>query len=214
MSQKTRDFLFIDFFFSFFCNKNDVGVSIEGMKTEMEIIVTGCQRGLSTAQKMLYDRFAPMMLGVCMRYTHSRDEAQDLLHDGFIKAFESIGRLQNANSVESWLYKIMVNVSINYVTRNRQIQYTDMATLENQEDLVASMDETPIENDHYTMDQIVRAIQELPEQFRVVFNMHEVEEMEYSEIAEQLGIQESTVRSHFSRARRMLREKLSNIKSE
>jgi RNA polymerase sigma-70 factor (ECF subfamily) len=115
--------------------------------------------------------------------------------------------------VESWLYKIMVNVSINYVTRNRQIQYTDMATLENQEDLVASMDETPIENDHYTMDQIVRAIQELPEQFRVVFNMHEVEEMEYSEIAEQLGIQESTVRSHFSRARRMLREKLSNLKS-
>ena len=77
---------------------------------------------------------------------------------------------------------------------------------------MASMDETPIENDHYTMDQIVRAIQELPEQFRVVFNMHEVEEMEYSEIAEQLGIQESTVRSHFSRARRMLREKLSNLK--
>jgi len=148
-----------------------------------------------------------------MRYTHSRDEAQDLLHDGFIKAFESIGKLQNAKAVESWLYRIMVNVSINYVTRNRQLQYSDLAALESQEDLEARVDDSPWEGDHYTMDQIVRAIQELPEQYRLVFNMREVEEMEYPEIAEQLGQQESTVRSHVSRARQMLRKKLLNLKS-
>jgi len=182
------------------------------MKTELEYIVTGCQRKQSTAQKLLYDKFAPMMLGVCMRYTHSRDEAQDLLHDGFIKAFENIGRLQNANAVESWLYKIMVNVSINYVTRNRNIQYSDLSAMEQQEDLESRVGDTALDNHRYSMEQIVRAIQELPEHYRRVFNMREVEEMEYSVIAERTEQSESTIRSTVSRARQMLRNKLLNTK--
>jgi len=182
------------------------------MKTEMEYIVTGCQRKQSEAQKMLYDKFAPMMMGVCMRYTHSHDEAQDLLHDGFIKAFESIGRLQNAKALESWLYKIMVNVSINYVTRHRQLQYADLSAMEQQEDLEARTDDTPWEGERFTLEQIVQAIQELPEHYRLVFNMREVEEMEYDEIAEQLQQPVSTIRCNVSRARQMLREKLLNLK--
>ena len=187
-------------------------VSNERMKTEMEYIVAGCQKRQSTAQKMLYEKFSPMMLGVCMRYTHSRDEAQDLLHDGFIKAFENIGKLKNASAVESWLYKIMVNVSINYITRNRRIQYSDLDSMEMQEKLEAVDDDSPLEDGGYTMDQIVCAIQELPEQYRLVFNMREVEEMDYQEIAEELGHPESTIRSNVSRARQMLRKKLLNIK--
>ena len=182
------------------------------MKTEMEYIVAGCQKRQSTAQKMLYEKFSPMMLGVCMRYTHSRDEAQDLLHDGVIKAFENIGKLKNASAVESWLYKIMVNVSINYITRNRRIQYSDLDSMEMQEKLEAVDDDSPLEDGGYTMDQIVCAIQELPEQYRLVFNMREVEEMDYQEIAEELGHPESTIRSNVSRARQMLRKKLLNIK--
>ncbi len=178
------------------------------MKTELEYIVTGCQKKQSTAQQMLYDRFAPMMLGVCMRYTHSRDEAQDLLHDGFIKAFENIGRLQNVSAVESWLYRIMVNVSINYVSRHRQIAYTDLSEMEQQEDLEARVADKPWEEERFTMEQIVRAIQQLPEQYRLVFNLREVEEMEYAEIAKELGLQESTIRSLVSRARQMLRKQL------
>lgn len=187
-------------------------VSNRRMKTEMEYIVAGCQKRQSTAQKMLYEKFSPMMLGVCMRYTHSRDEAQDLLHDGFIKAFENIGKLKNASAVESWLYKIMVNVSINYITRNRRIQYSDLDSMEMQEKLEAVDDDSPLEDGGYTMDQIVCAIQELPEQYRLVFNMREVEEMDYQEIAEELGHPESTIRSNVSRARQMLRKKLLNIK--
>lgn len=187
-------------------------VSNRRMKTEMEYIVAGCQKRQSTAQKMLYEKFSPMMLGVCMRYTHSRDEAQDLLHDGFIKAFENIGKLKNASAVESWLYKIMVNVSINYITRNRRIQYSDLDSMEMQEKLEAVDDDSSLEDGGYTMDQIVCAIQELPEQYRLVFNMREVEEMDYQEIAKELGHPESTIRSNVSRARQMLRKKLLNIK--
>ncbi len=181
------------------------------MKTELEYIVTGCQKKQSTAQKMLYDRFAPMMLGVCMRYTHSRDEAQDLLHDGFIKAYEGIGRLQNPLALESWLYKIMVNISINYVSRHRELEYADLSELEQQEDLGALVGEKPWEEARYSMEQIVRAIQQLPEHYRLVFNMREVEEMDYAEMAQALGLQESTIRSHVSRARQMLRKQLLEI---
>ncbi len=184
-------------------------------KTEWEYIVAGCQKNQPLAQKMLYDSLAPMMLGVCMRYTHSRDEAQDLLHDGFIKAFERIGNLRDANAVESWLYRIMVNVSINYVTRNCQLRYTDPSVLEAQnsgEELDG--DELWADDKRFAMDQIVQAIQDLPEQYRLVFNMRQVEEMEYSEIAKQLGQQESSVRSSVCRARQMLRKKLLNLKSK
>lgn len=184
------------------------------MKTKWEYIVAGCQKKQPMAQKMLYDSLAPAMLGVCMRYTHSRDEAQDLLHDGFIKAFEGIGNLKDANAVESWLYRIMMNVSINYVTRNCQIRYTDLSTLEEQEGGELSEGDALWEDDQFALKQIVQAIQELPEQYRLVFNMRQVEEMEYSEIAELLGQQESSIRSSVCRARQMLRKKLLNLKTE
>ena len=99
------------------------------MMSDIEQVVDACRRKDAKAQKRLYDEYAPIMLGICMRYTHSRDEAQDLLHDGFIKIFENIGKLQNPMAVETWMKKIMVRVSINYVTRNRHILYTDINQL-------------------------------------------------------------------------------------
>lgn len=183
------------------------------MKTELVYIVEGCQKKEPMAQKLLYEKFAPSMLGVCMRYTHSRDEAQDLLHDGFIKVFERIGHLHNPMAVSSWMYKIMVNTCLNYITRNSQLQYYDMSDMENGENQQLLVDDTQIEEDGYTMDEIVHAIQELPDTYRTVFNMREVEEMKFSEIAETLGMNESSIRSVLTRARRMLRNKLSKIKN-
>lgn len=184
------------------------------MKADLEYIVSGCRRRQPAAQKMLYDRFAPAMLGVCMRYAHSRDEAQDILHDGFVKIYESIGQLQKADAVEAWMYRIMVNKSLNYVMRNRQVVYTDIAALEEYESLDGRADGLPWEDDAYTLDQIVGAIQELPEHYRLAFNMREVEEMEYAVIAAHMGQAESTVRCTVTRARKMLRDKLQNIKKD
>ena len=179
------------------------------MKAEIEQVVDACKRKDRLAQKRLYDEFAPKMLGVCMRYTHSRDEAQDLLHDGFIKIFETIDTLQNPLAVESWMCQIMVRTTINYISRQREILYDNFNQLP-EEYLIdePDEDEEDAEIPHYSLGQIVKAIQQLPKQCRLVFNMYEVEEMNTDTIARELHQSESTIRSTLARARQLLRKKL------
>ena len=153
------------------------------MTTELEQIVDGCKRKNPIAQKKLYELYAPKMLGLCMRYTHSRDEAQDLLHDGIIKVFENIGQLTNPLALESWMSQIMTRLCINYLKRRKQLQYYDLNAM-----------------DEY-----------LPEEaYRLIFNMYEVEEMDIKDIAEEMKQNESTIRSSLTRARNILKKKLIN----
>ena len=180
------------------------------MNAKIEQIVDACKRKEPMAQKRLYDDFAPKMLGLCMRYTHSRDEAQDLLHDGFIKIFETIDTLQNPLAVENWMCQIMVRTAINYVTRQREILYNNFDQLP-EEYLIYSQDEEEEPEEelpNYTLGQIVTAIQHLPAQCRLVFNMHDVEDIDINTIARKLHKPESSIRSTLSRVRRLLRKKL------
>ena len=182
------------------------------MFTDKEQVVAGCQQKDPKAMKRLYDELAPKMLGVCMRYTHSRDEAQDLLHDGFIKAFESIGELKNPNALESWMTQIMVNLSINYVARDDNVCYSDLEKSEGETD---QFDDEELELDRRSVlvEDVVKALQELPYRYRAAFNMKAVEDMEYGEIAELFRKSEATVRRYVDRARQMIIEKL-NMKGK
>ena len=182
------------------------------MKIDVEHIVAGCQRKEPRAQRMLYEAFAPEMLGVCMRYTHSRDEAQDLLHDGFIKIFDRIGQLRNPQSVAAWMYRIMVSESVSYVRRSSEVVCCDMSELEGSEALPADGGEW-MDTDGYDVARVVRALRQLPDHYRLAFNMREVEEMEYADIAEELGQPETTVRNYAWRARRMIKEIIDNEKA-
>lgn len=176
------------------------------MKPEMEQLVLDCQRKDAKAQKRLYDEFSPLMLGVCMRYTHSRDEAQDLLHDGFIRVFDSIGRLKNPMALEDWMYHIMVNLCVNYTNRRRELQYSDLAGMDGKEG--AMLTDDPFNTDPFETSEVLSAIQALPDPYGMAFNLREVEGLEFAEIAGQLGVKESTVRSAVARARKMLRAAL------
>ena len=163
------------------------------MKSEMEHVVDACRRKDARAQKRLYDEYAPKMLGVCMRYTHSRDEAQDLLHDGFIKIFETINTLQNPAALENWMNQIMVRTAINYITRNREIIYADLTQLpEEYANRVLLSD---------TID---------PKTAQVVRTYARFHHVEIATIARRLHKPESTIRSTLARARRLLRKKLQN----
>lgn len=177
----------------------------------MEQIVAACQRKEPDAQRLLYDEYASRMLGVCMRYTHSRDEAQDLLHDGFIKVFEKIGQLQSAQSLEGWMYKIMVHESVNYVTRNKNVTYYDIDQMEEQCDFSSRMDDDVLDTDAHSVERVLAAIRELPDLYRLAFNLREVDELTYTQIASELNRPEGTVRSLVFRAKQMLRNKLQNI---
>lgn len=177
------------------------------MYTDKKKLVAGCQQKDPRAMKQLYDELAPKMLGVCMRYTHSRDEAQDLLHDGFIKAFESIGELKNPMALEAWMTQIMVNLSVNYVTRDDYLCYSDLEMSEGESEHFDE-DELDLDRRGVLVEDVVRALQSLPYRYRAAFNMKAVEEMEYGEIAALFNKSEATVRRYVDRARQMIIEKL------
>ena len=178
------------------------------MINDVEHIVAACQRREPSAQRRLYDEYGPMMLGVCMRYTRSRDEAQDLLHDGFIKVFENIGRLRTPQALEDWIYNIMVNESINYVKRRSKLTYCDVWEMAQQDELESQTEASPLDTDNYDTRWIVTLLQQLPEKYRLAFNMHEVDGLSYPEMALKLDQPETTVRSTYSRARQLLLNKI------
>ena len=156
--------------------------------------------------KLLYEELSPVMMGVCMRYARSREEAQDLLHDGFVKVFEKIGQLRNAQALVKWVYKIMLSVSVNHAMENQAIVYCDLEERDEQDDFQA-LEQWDFDRET-TAEMIVEILQTLPEHYRLAFNMREVEEMEYKDISEQMNVPEVTVRSYVHRAKKMIRERL------
>lgn len=180
------------------------------MTLELEKIVKACQRRESKAQKALYDMFAPRMMGVCMRYVRSRDEAQDILQEGFIQIFATIATLRNIDSVESWMRRIMINSALNYLKLHKGLVYCDLQEweYENRPQLT-SMDEK-LDTDGLDVLQVLEALGTLSAEHRMAFNMRVVDEMEYVEMASLLGVKEATLRSWVSRACKELKKLLTN----
>jgi len=150
---------------------------------------------------MLYDHFAPSMLGVCFRYTKSLDDAEDVLQDGFVKVFKYLKQYKYEGELGAWIRKIMVNTALNYLKSNRKYQY----------DL--SFDEMPLhlvsmENPDVKLEtkELAELIRQLPTGFQTIFNLHAVEGYSHVEIASMLGISDGTSRSQYSRARSLLIE--------
>lgn len=170
------------------------------MKSEAESLVEACLRHDERAYKRLYDAYAPKMLGVCLRYAHDRDAAQDMLHDGFIKVFDNLKSLKDPAQLGGWIRRVMVNTALNAL---RSIRET--TTLDDPE--AAEMPLT-VNYDGYDTERILLAIQRLPEQYRAVFNLYEIEGYSHAEIGEKMGIKESSVRSILSRAKQKLAKDL------
>ena len=162
-------------------------------------LVKQCRKHDERAMRALYEEMAPMAMGVCMRYSHNREEAQDLMQDGFVKVFEHLGSLKDPERVGAWIHQIMVNVCIDYCNSRRELRYLD--------DTVEEPVTLPL--DPFTMDEIVKAIQTLPPHQRTVFNLVEVEGYSCEDVATQTGQSASGVRAALSRAKALLRERLS-----
>lgn len=166
-------------------------------------VLEACQRGDTQAQEALYKEFSPAMFGIAMRYLSSREDAQDLLHDAFIKALTNIGRLSDPQMLPAWMYRIMFNTVMDFLRNKRKMLFCDIEEYREIRDESNHMD-----MDGYDMDDIMEAMGTLRPSFRTVFNMREVEEMEYADIARELGISEQTARAHHSKAARDLRQYL------
>ncbi|MFL1685084.1 MULTISPECIES: RNA polymerase sigma factor [Bacteroidales] len=166
-------------------------------------LIKGCKENKPKAQKELYETYARKMMAVCLRYTNDRESAQDLLQDGFIKVFTAIGTYSGNGSFEGWMRKIFVNTALEYLRKNDILRETvDIDS----PDTLKEPDYSALEK--ISADELMELVRELPTGFRTVFNMFAIEGYSHKEIGEALGINESTSRSQFTRAKKLLQKKL------
>lgn len=167
------------------------------MSTDYAQMVEGCRRHDRRAQRTLYETFAPMAMGVCMRFATDRDAAQDLLQDGFVRVFEKIGQVHDAEQLGAWIYRLMLNVCIKACRRRRMAYIDDVPE-----------DEGVLPLDPFAAEEVVMALQRIAPAQRAVFNLVVVEGYSFAEVASAMHCSEVNVRALLSRAKACLRNLL------
>lgn len=173
------------------------------MSKKLTNIIKACQRGDRPSQKDLYSLFASRLYGVCLRYSNNEEDAKDLLQEGFIKIFNNLKHYRYSGSFEGWMRKIIVNTALERFrksTRSLAIESEDY------------MDSLQLDYEHVLEElgykDLMRMVQELSEQYRIVFNLYVIEGYTHKEISQKLNIGEGTSKSNLSRARELLKEKV------
>jgi RNA polymerase sigma factor (sigma-70 family) len=175
-----------------------------------EETIRGCAQKDAGCQKIIYEYYYKKMYAICLRYTNDRDEAKDLLHDGFMKFFDKIGSFNDHSRLDAWTRRLFTNHCIDYVRsaykkhmvslEDRHYDYTSNTS--NDED-----DNTSEFDIHaYSPEELIHAISMLRVDYRLVLNMYAIEKYSHQEIAEQLGIEYATSRSKLLRARQSLKK--------
>ena len=170
-----------------------------------EALLRDCRKGKPSAQHELYERFAPKMLGVCYRYIHDREEAEHVMIGGMVKVFEKLDQYLGEGSFEGWMRRIMVNESLMYIRKNKNMS------------LVVEVESAEYELNYHSLESsletadLLALIAELPVGYRTVFNLYAIEGYNHKEIAELLEINENTSKSQLSRARKYLQNRLQEL---
>jgi len=171
--------------------------------TEDELI-KGCIRDEAACQKEVFDRYASRMLGVCHRYARSSADAEDILQDSFIKVFGKIKQFKSEGSFEGWIRKIVVNTAIKKYSLTRYNK--ELVGYEVNDNLQPAAE--PVAYGHLTEKDLMGLINNLPDGYRLIFNLYVIEGYQHDEIAEVLGIQPGTSRSQLVKARTMLQKQI------
>lgn len=166
-----------------------------------EQIVQGCIQKNALAQKYLYDKFSRKMMGVCLRYADSTEEAEDVVQNGFISVFENIESFRGSGSLEGWIRKIMVNTALTQIRKNKKLRQN--VELDSVEFMLPSSNHL---NESFAAKDLLKIIQTLPTGFRTVFNLYAIEGYSHKEIGEMLNISEGTSKSQYSRAKAHLQK--------
>jgi RNA polymerase sigma factor (sigma-70 family) len=168
-----------------------------------EAILQGCIKNNPSAQKALYHKYSAKMLVVCYRYAHNREDAEDMLQEGFIKIFYQIHTFENRGSLEGWIRRIIVHTCINHLKKNKRfnesVDLIHATSIQVREESIPSIIQAK---------EIVECIRLLPLGYRTVLNLYAIEGYAHKEIAQMLDIEESTSRSQYTRAKAMLEDVL------
>jgi RNA polymerase sigma factor (sigma-70 family) len=174
----------------------------------LTMIYEGCLRNERKYQELLYKLLAPRMLAVCMRYAKDKDEAQDILQEGFVKLFTNLHTYRGEGSLEGWMRRIMVYSAISRYRKARTMVL--VGDFGEDDNMIAGKS---YNNNSLEADDILKLVQQLPESYRAVFNMYAIEGYSHREIGENLGMTEIMSRTTLSRARTILKNRLYDMES-
>ena len=163
-------------------------------------LIHNCKRGDRIAQEQLYRNYAQILFGICLKYSRNKTEAEDNLHDSFMTIYDKIGQYKFKGSFEGWIKRITVNTVLQ---KYRKEEYLKVVT-----DNVAEESEIDSEYLDIELATLLRYIQELPNKYRLTFNLYVLDGFTHKEISEQLGTSEGTSKSNLARARMILKEKI------
>ena len=170
-----------------------------------------CKQADNQDRKELYERYGGSLLAICLRYIGDRESARDVLHDGFLRVFQSIGQFayQGPGSLKAWLSKVMVNEALGYLRKHVQISQQEvlMEELPDVQEKDEGVEDIP-------RPVLMEMIAALPEGYRTVFNLYVFEGKSHKEIANMLGITEHTSSSQFYRAKTLMMKKIREYRKE
>lgn len=176
----------------------------------------GCRAGENSAREMLYNQFARQMMAVCYRYTGNLEDAHDVLHDGFIKAFTHFN-FKGESSLSTWLTRVMMSTAVDFLRQRNK--FADIVSLDDGleddhlEEAAEEEQEVALIGQDLTESELLRFVAELPEGCRTIFNLHVFEEKTHKEIAQMLGIKLHSSTSQYSRAKYLLMRKIKEYTS-
>ncbi|MBL4710562.1 MAG: RNA polymerase sigma factor [Flavobacteriales bacterium] len=169
-------------------------------------LIQACKLNDRKAQQKLYQLYAQPMFSVCYRIVNQQEEAEDVLQEAFIRMFRQVESFREEASFGAWFKRIVVNGSLNHIKQRKRQQDKIEHLKDESEESIAEEDEPNLPT--YSVNQVQGALELLPEGYRVVFSLYLFEEYSHREIAEELGITESTSKSQLNRAKKKMRELL------
>jgi len=171
--------------------------------THLEDIIEGCKKGKRRSQEMLYQHYSGKMYAVCLYYAGNKQEAEDFLHNGFIKVFQNIKQYKESGVFDAWMRKIFMNTALEKYRQKKHlfVAYT-------KEELQAFDTEQEDALNKISANDLMSIIQELSPAYRMVFNLYAIEGYSHKEISEMLSISEGTSKSNLSRARSVLQQQV------
>ncbi len=169
-------------------------------------LARACANGDSRAQAYLYEHYSRQMMALCLRYAKDQDEAADLFQDGFIKVFRKIDRYNGKGPLGAWIRRTIVNNALDHIRKLKREQ-RNVSLFEVEYKMDHDTEIQPMEEDSpvLTADKLTELIAKMPTGYRTVFNLYAVEEYTHKEIAEQLGITESTSKTQYRKAKAFMR---------
>lgn len=168
-------------------------------------LIENCKINDTKAQGELYKLFSSKLFSICLKYSKNYAEAEDNLQDAFLTIFNKIEQFKNKGSFEGWLKRITINTVLQ---KYRSEKVFDIVNEDNVEDTEIEIDE-----DHISIDYLLQIIQELPDRYRLVFNLYVLDGYSHKDIADMLEINIGTSKSNLARARQILKQTIENYKT-